>query len=159
MVNVFSHLSLPQLSTVARRTALTAAGLGGIAVLGLGLAGYPLTGVGVCIGLALALGNFRMIAVATVKASAKASPDKRRPLVANTLGRLGLITVLAFGLVFLNQALGFGCLLGLAAFQFVLLANVTVAMLRDPAFQTPAAGADETPNAAPSPAAPTGDEP
>jgi len=49
----------------------------------------------------------------------------------NTLGRMGAITVVALGLVFVSHQLGFGVLLGLAVFQFMLLANVTVAMLRD----------------------------
>ena len=40
-------------------------------------------------GLALALGNFRLISRATVKAAASADENKRRPLAFNTLGRLG----------------------------------------------------------------------
>jgi len=133
MVNVFSHFSLPQISTVARRTALAAVVVGAVALGVLSLLGYAMAGLGVCIGLALALGNFRLIAASTVKASASARADKRRPLVMNTLGRLGVISVVALGLVFLQRQLGFGALLGLACFQFMLLGNVVVAMLRDPA--------------------------
>jgi len=132
MVNVFSHFSLPQISIVARRTALAALVVGAGALLGLSLLGYAVVGLGVCIGLALALGNFRLIAASTVKASASERADKRRPLVMNTLGRLGVISVVALGLVLLQRQLGFGTLIGLAIFQFTLLANVVVAMLRDP---------------------------
>jgi hypothetical protein len=131
VLDLFSQFSLPQISTVARRTSLAALGIGGIAVVALGLAGHALVGIGVCVGLALALGNFRLISLATVKASTSGNPDTRRPLALNTLGRLGLITVIAFGLVFLSRPLGFGTLLGLAAFQFTLLANVVVAMLHE----------------------------
>ncbi len=131
MLDLFSHFSLPQISTVARRTSLAALGIGGIAVVALGLVGHALVGMGVCVGLGLALGNFRLISLATVKASTSGNADTRRPLAMNTLGRLGLITVIAFGLVFLSRPLGFGTLVGLAAFQFTLMANVVVAMLHD----------------------------
>jgi hypothetical protein len=137
MIDVFSHFSLPQISTVARRTSLAALGIGGLAVVGLGLAGHALVGMGVCVGLALALGNFRLISRATVKASTSGNADTRRPLALNTLGRMGVITVIAFGLVFLSRPLGFGTLVGLAAFQFTLLANVVVAMLHEQPTATP----------------------
>jgi len=136
VVNVFSHFSLPQISSVARRTALGAAIAGAVALVGLSLLGYGWAGVGICVGLTLALGNFRLIAASTVKAAASVQPDKRRPLVMSTLGRLGVISVIALGLVFVQRELGFGALLGLALFQFVLLGNVVVAMLRDQAMGT-----------------------
>lgn len=132
IVNAFSNFSVPQLSTVARRTSLVALAVGVVA-LGAGvLLGYPLFGLGLCAGLAMALGNFRAISRATVKAASSEREDKRRPLAFNTLGRLGLISVVALGVTFFVPQLGFGVLLGLAAFQFSLLANVVVAMLRTP---------------------------
>jgi hypothetical protein len=131
VVDVLSSFSLPQISAVARRTALAALTVGVVALGGLTLAGYPLVGLGVCLGLSMALANFRLISVATVKASSSLRADKRRPLAFNTLGRLGVISVIALGLVFVSRQLGFGTLVGLAAFQFMLLANVTVSMLRD----------------------------
>jgi hypothetical protein len=133
VIDLFSHFSLPQISTVARRTSLAALAIGGIAVIASGLIGHLLVGIGICVGLTLALGNFRLIARATVKASTSGNPDTRRPLALNTLGRMGLITVIAFGLLFLSRSLGFGTLIGLAAFQFTLLGNVVVAMLHDQA--------------------------
>ena len=50
----------------------------------------------------------------------------------NTLGRLGAISVIALGITFFVRPLGFGTLIGLAFFQFSLLANVVVTMLRNP---------------------------
>jgi uncharacterized protein YneF (UPF0154 family) len=144
MIDAFSQFSLPQISTVARRTSLAALAIGGIAVIGLGLTGHALVGIGVCLGLALALGNFRLISRATIKASMSGNPDTRRPLALNTLGRMGVITVIAFGLVFLSRPLGFGTLVGLAAFQFTLLSNVVVAMLHEQGQAVvPAGGATE----------------
>jgi ATP synthase I chain len=141
VIDVFSHFSLPQISTVARRTSLAALCIGGIAVVGLGLSGHALVGMGICVGLGLALGNFRLISRATVKASTSGNADTRRPLALNTLGRMGAITVIAFGLVFLSRPLGFGTLIGLATFQFTLLANVVVAMLHEQEQPTIAPGA------------------
>ena len=141
MVNVFSSFSLPQISVVARRTALVASAVGVAGLAGAVLTSHALVGLGLCLGLTLALGNFRLISAATAKASAKGREDNRRPLAMNTLGRLAMVSVLALGLTWLSRPLGFGTLVGLAVFQFVLLANVVVAMLRDPAFTTPLQGA------------------
>jgi hypothetical protein len=132
MVNLFAQFSVPQISVVARRTVLVAAAVGALAlVLGV-VAGYPLVGLGVCAGLSMALVNFRLISRATVKAAGSADPNKRRPLAFNTLGRLGIISVIALGITFFVEPLGFGILVGLAIFQFALLANVVVTMLRNP---------------------------
>jgi hypothetical protein len=131
MINAFSHFSLPEISTVARRTALGALVVGTVALVGLGLLDYALVGLGICIGLAIALGNFRLIQAATVKATRSEREDKRRPLALNTLARMVAITVVALGLVFLSHQLGLGVLIGLAVFQFMLLTNVVMAMLKD----------------------------
>jgi hypothetical protein len=132
MGNVFANFSLPQISTVGRRTALSGAAVAVVALVVSIVASHPLVGLGVVIGVVLALGNFRLITRATVKATASEREDKRRPLVFNTLGRLLVISVVALGLVFVNAQLGFGTLVGLALFQMALLFNVTLAMLRDP---------------------------
>lgn len=128
--NAFSQFSLPEIAVVARRTALAALAVGVVALVVLTLVGYGLVGFGMCVGLALAMGNFRLISRATIKQASSAKENKRRPLAFNTLGRLGLITVVALGLVFLSHQVGFGTIVGLALFQFMLLANVVVAMLR-----------------------------
>ncbi len=141
MINAFSQFSLPQISTVGRRTSLGALAIGVVALVALVLLDYPLVGLGICIGLTMALGNFRLIQFATVKATKSQSEDKRRPLVMNTLGRMGVITVVALGLVFVSRPLGFGVLVGLAVFQFTLLTNVVVAMLRDAQAVATGAGA------------------
>ena len=132
MVNLFSSFTLPQISTVARRTVLVAAGVGAAAIVIGVLTNYPFVGLGVCLGLGLALVNFRLISRATVKAAASPAENKRRPLAFNTLGRLGVISVIALGLTWVAPQPGFGTLLGLAFFQFALMGNVVIAMLRHP---------------------------
>jgi hypothetical protein len=131
VIGSFSNFSLPQVSTVARRTALAALVLGVVALVALVLLDHPLIGLGFCLGLAMALGNFRLIQAATVRAVSKEREHKRRPLAMNTLGRMGAITVVALALVFASHQLGFGVLIGLAAFQVMLVTNVVAAMLKE----------------------------
>jgi len=140
MMNVFSTLSVPELSRLARRTALVAALLGALALVVSVVVGYALFGVGACLGLLMALGNFRLIVRATAKAASSGLEHTRRPLVTNTLGRLGLISAVALLLAWLVRPLGFGAIVGLALFQFVLLANVVTSLLRDSALRDPAVG-------------------
>lgn len=132
MANLFSAFSVPQLSSLARRTALVAVA---IAVAGLAVTlvvGHLLFGVGMCLGLAVALANFRLIVRSTAKAAAAQRERNRRPIVTNTLARLGVISVIALVLAWLVAPLGFGLIVGLAVFQFALLANVVTTLLRDP---------------------------
>src|SRR5579872_6479840 len=124
MMNVFSTLSVPELSRLARRTALVAALLGALALVVSVVVGYALFGVGACLGLLMALGNFRLIVRSTAKAASSGQEHTRRPLVTSTLGRLGVISAVALLLAWLVRPLGFGVVVGLALFQFTLLANV-----------------------------------
>jgi hypothetical protein len=129
-MNLLSSFSVLQISRVARRTALTAVAAGVVALGICAVVGYPIAGAGVCIGLALALGNFRFTGSAAAKAVATENVG-RRPLALNTLARLGVVTVVAVGLLLLQVQLGFGTLIGLAIFQFIMLANMTVTLLKN----------------------------
>ncbi len=125
---MFEAFTLPDVTRVGRRTVLGALG---VAVVALGLSllvGYPLVGVGACIGLGLGILNFRLITASVVKVGKRADENKRRPLAMNTLSRLAVISVITIGLLFLNYGLGFGVLGGLAVFQMLLLGNVTRSM-------------------------------
>jgi hypothetical protein len=127
---MFAHFTLPNLPDVARRT-VSAALVAGVAALVAAVAfGYPLVGLGACIGLALGTLNFRMIGTSVDRASVRPEGNRRRPLALNTLGRMGLITVVTIGLLFVSTNLGFGVLGGLAIFQVVLLANVARSMAK-----------------------------
>jgi hypothetical protein len=127
---VFAHFSLPNVPDVARRTVSTAL-LFGVAALVAAIAfGQPWLGLGACIGLALGTFNFRMIGNSVARVTERADANKRRPLAINTLGRMGIITVVTIGLLFVSPTLGFGVLGGLAVFQVVLLANVARSMAK-----------------------------
>lgn len=108
------------------------------------LVSQPWVGLGLCIGLAVGISNFRLIQRSVVKVGQRVDQNKRRPLAMNTLGRMGVVTVIALGLLFLLPPLGFGLLGGLALFQFILLGNVTRSMLKMGAGAIPSDEAGDT---------------
>ena len=127
---MFAHFSLPNLPEVSRRTLGATLVFGAAALVAAFSFGYLLVGVGACIGLGMGTLNFRLIGVSVDKVTAMDVDDPKRPLAVNTLGRMGVITVIALGLTFLSKPLGFGVLGGLAAFQIILIANVARSMAK-----------------------------
>jgi hypothetical protein len=71
-----------------------------------------------------------MIGNSVARVTAREDANKRRPLALNTLGRMGIITVVTIGLLLISPSLGFGVLGGLAVFQVILLANVARSMAK-----------------------------
>lgn len=127
---MFAHFTLPSIPDVARRTVSAALIFGVAALVACVAFGQPLLGLGACIGLALGTFNFRMVGNSVARVSEREDENKRRPLAINTLGRMGIITVVTIGLLFVSPDLGFGVLGGLAVFQVVLLANVARSMAK-----------------------------
>jgi hypothetical protein len=127
---VFAHFALPDIPEVSRRTVAAALIVGVAALVAAFSFGYLWIGVGGCIGLALGTMNYRLVGVSVDKVAAMGTDNPKRPLAANTLGRLGIITVIALGLAFVNKGLGFGVLAGLAVFQFLLIFNVARSMAK-----------------------------
>ncbi len=127
---MFAHFSLPNVGEVARRTTGAALVVGVAGLVAAVSFGYLLVGIGGCIGLALGLLNFRLIGVSVDKVTAMDVDNPKRPLAVNTLGRMGVITVIALGLCFVSKPLGFGVLGGLAVFQILLIANVARSMAK-----------------------------
>jgi len=127
---MFANFALPDLARVSRRTVLGALGFGIAGLVACLALGAPLTGLGLCLGIGLGVLNFRMIQRSVAKIGAREDENHKRPLAANTVGRLSLITVCALGLLFLSFDLGLGVMVGLAAFQFFLLLNVARSMFK-----------------------------
>ncbi len=125
---MFVHFTLPNVPDVARRTVSVALLVGVAALVGCVAFGQPLLGLGACIGLALGTFNMRMIGNSVARVSEREEGNRRRPLALNTLGRMGIISVVTLGLLLVSASLGFGVLGGLAVFQFLLLANVARSM-------------------------------
>ena len=125
---MFAHFSLPSIPDVSRRTVGAALVIGVAALVAAFSFGHLLVGVGACIGLGMGTLNFRLVGVSVDKVAAMDVDNPKRPLAVNTLGRMGIITVIALGLCFVSKPLGFGVLGGLALFQVLLIANVARSM-------------------------------
>lgn len=127
---MFEQFQLPDIAAVARRTMVGALVVGVVGLAALLFFDEPWAALGLCIGLGLGMGNFRLIVRSVLKVGRRAQANKRRPLALNTLGRLMVMTVVALVLVWVELPLGFGIVGGMALFQFILLANVTRSMLK-----------------------------
>jgi hypothetical protein len=128
-----------QWSAVARgyRVALILAlVVGAVALVACTVAGYPLAGMFICIGLGLGGWNSRRLWTDTEKLvdgsqSAPVEVDEptavrpvtqwRGPAAASTAKRLGLITLIAFLVALAYRPLGWTVFLGLLAFQMLLM--------------------------------------
>ncbi len=127
---MFAHFELPDIGEVSRRTVAGSLLVGVVALVAAFSFGHLWVGVGGCIGLALGTVNYRLVGVSVDKVAATGTENPKRPLAANTLGRLAVVTVIALGLAFVNKGLGFGVLGGLAVFQFILIFNVARSMAK-----------------------------
>ena len=127
---MFAHFELPNLPEVSRRTVTATLVVGVAALVAAFSFDHLRVGIGACIGLGLGTLNFRMIGMSVDKVAAMDIDNPKRPLAVNTLGRMGVITVIALGLCLISKPLGFGVLGGLAMFQIILIANVARSMAK-----------------------------
>ncbi len=87
----------------------------------------PWAGLGIALGLGMAIVNLRFLDAGVAKVQTKGSTDKkvlRRAMGTKSVTRLGVITVIAIGLLFLDGPLGIGTVIGLVIFQLLFVANV-----------------------------------
>lgn len=113
-----------------RRTVYATIGVAIVALVVLSLVGYPLAGLGVCIGLSLGLVNVRLVLFTASRLNASGTTNIKRPMALNTLMRLAVTTVVAVGLVVLDLPLGVGVLGGIAVFYLFFVVNLVVSLLR-----------------------------
>lgn len=126
---LLEQLDLPEISRMLRRTVFAALGVG-VAALGiLTVVGYPLAGVGACIGLGLGLVNIRLVMKTASRLNASGLAKVKRPMAMNTLSRLGLTTAVTLVLVMLVLPLGMGVLGGIAVFYFLFLFSLLRTLL------------------------------
>ena len=126
---VFSQVSLPDIAKISKRAVFSSLAVGVVGLVVCAVLDSVLVGLGLCIGIALGIGNFRMVQASVAKAGNRAGPQ-RRPLAFNTLTRLAVITAVALGLLFVSFNLGFGVMAGLAVFQFLLLFSVVRSIIK-----------------------------
>jgi hypothetical protein len=111
------------------RTATGAAlGIAVVAVAAGGVFGHLLIGVGAAAGLVLGILNAYGVRSMATKVSAVGA--RKRFAVVSSMRRLGLITVVVFGLVLVNKYAGLAALAGLGLFQMFTVVASSGAMLR-----------------------------
>jgi hypothetical protein len=133
-VNLLEGLSDLQggaLTKVLRRTIVSALIVGAAAVLITALLGSLWGALGLIVGLAMAILNLRFLDAGVAKLQTEGKGEVsvsnkvlRRAMGTKSVTRLGIITVICIGLLFLNGALGIGAVGGLVIFQLLFVANV-----------------------------------
>jgi hypothetical protein len=103
------------------------AGLTGLIVLS--VLGYPVAGAAFCVGLFMGFMNNRMVIAQAAKFTQMENPDKRA-LTVGVLQRLGVLTAIALLIAFAFRPQGFTVLIGLAAFQLLMMGGTAGAMVR-----------------------------
>lgn len=126
---LFSQVSLPDLTRISKRAVFGSLAVGIVGLVLCVVLGAAMVGLGLCIGIALGVANFRMVQGSVARAGNRPGP-KRRPLALNTVSRLAVITAIALGLLFVSFDLGFGLMAGLALFQFLLLFAVIRSLIK-----------------------------
>lgn len=127
---LFEQLPLPEITRLLRLTALSALGVGIVALAVTVLISHPFVGLGICIGLGLGLGNIRLVTASVARVSESGTEHPRRALAVRTLYRLGLTTVIVIGLLFASVQLGFGAAGGIALFYLLLIAHLVRVLLQ-----------------------------
>lgn len=121
---------LSEIERVVRRTALTAIALGVLAAGVAMLTGQPYFVPGLALGLVLAIFNHRVFQSSAMRFTTPDGVVNRKPFAGSVALRLGACTVVAIGLLILEQPVGWGVVCGLALFQATMLGNAIVALIR-----------------------------
>ena len=130
LAELFEQLSLPEMGRVVRHVALSALGVGIVALTVAILTSHALFGLGACIGLGLGLVNLRLVSSSVAKVAAAGPAHPKRVLATRSLLRLAVCTAVVIGLAFASLPLGFGTAGGLAVFYFLLAALLIRSLLR-----------------------------
>ncbi len=123
---MLENLSPSTLPRLLRRTVLSALAAGAVGFV-IAVMINPLAGLGVVLGVALAIVNLRFLdsQVAKIEIRGQQSTKAvRRQLGGKTLSRMVLMTMIALGGLWLDTALGIGIVAGLVIYQIVFVINV-----------------------------------
>ena len=133
MLSGLSDLEGGALARVLRRTVVSSLIVGVLAVVLALLLSAPWFALGLAIGLGLAIVNLRFLDAGVAKAQTGVDAEEdeavnrkvlRRAMGTKSVTRLGIITVIAVGLMLLNGGLGIGAVAGLVIFQLLFVFNV-----------------------------------
>lgn len=112
-----------------RRSAVVSAVLGVVAIIVLSIEGHPLMGVFGFVGLGLGALNNRMLQRSVLRYAMNETVGKKQ-FRRGVMGRLGLVTLIAFGFGILLRPDGLGIFVGLAVFQLLMLIGAAVPVFR-----------------------------
>lgn len=121
---------LSEIERVVRRTAIEAIAIGIVGAAIAVIAGEPYVVVGLAIGLGLAIANHRVFQSSAMRFMTPEGVVNRKPFAGSVVLRLGICTVVAFGLLVVDRPVGWGVIGGLAVFQATMLFNAIIALLR-----------------------------
>jgi hypothetical protein len=128
MIPGLSDLEGTALAKVLRRTMVSSIIVGGGAVVIALVLSFPWAALGIALGLGMAVVNLRFLDSGMAKLRTDDAETNRKALRravgTKTAGRLGVITVIAIGLMLLNGPLGIGAVVGLVVFQLNFVVNV-----------------------------------
>jgi hypothetical protein len=124
-------MELPALTRMLRHTMLMAIAFGAVGVIVAWMLAPTLAGVGVALGIGLAILNLRAMDAGVAKVETKGTTNRkvlRRLLGTRTVTRLAVITAVTIGLLLLSKPLGMGIVIGLVIFQIVFVINAARAV-------------------------------
>ncbi|ADG97174.1 ATP synthase I [Segniliparus rotundus DSM 44985] len=120
---------LPEMSLSLQWPIIMSVVLGMIAIAAAKAIGHPFVGLYACFGLFLGLVNLWLVQRSVAKVTAEANPSKQL-MALSSFKRLGIISLFALVVGFLDRPDGLGVFLGLAVFQVVFLLNAIVPVLK-----------------------------
>lgn len=121
---------LSEIERVVRRTAIAAIIIGTLGAVAAVILGQPYVVPGLGLGLGLALANHRVFQSSAMRFTTPDGVVNRKPFAGSVALRLGVCTVVAIGLLIVEQPVGWGVVAGLALFQATMLGNALVAILK-----------------------------
>jgi hypothetical protein len=124
---VLENLPTDTLPRLLRRTTLSAVAVGTVGFVIAIFIAPPTAALGVAVGIALAIGNFRQLVRQTGLVEVKGEQNTkvvRRQLGGRTAARLAVLTVIVLAMLWLNAPLGIGIVSGLVIYQIVFVFSV-----------------------------------
>jgi uncharacterized membrane protein len=135
---------LSEIERVVRRTALMAIAFGVVAGVIAVILGQPLFAPGMAVGLILAIVNHRVFQSSAMRFTSSEGVVNRKPFAGSVAVRLGVCTLVAVGLLILDEPVGWGVIGGLALFQATMLFMSIIALIK---YQRQGIAEGGTPNA------------
>jgi ABC-type transport system involved in multi-copper enzyme maturation permease subunit len=124
---VLENLPTNTLPRLLRRTTLSAIAVGAVGFLIAIFIAPPTAALGVAVGIALAIANFRQLVRQTGLVEVKGEQSTkvvRRQLGGRTAARLAALTLIVLVMLWLNAPLGIGIVSGLVIYQIVFVFSV-----------------------------------